>query len=68
MTAAVLAAWVTLLQVPLPPGHPVLETASYVPQRVFDTRRKAFTDFERVFDKSFTCGAVERQNGRMSHP
>ena len=31
----------------LPPGHPPL-TSSYVPQRVFDTRQKAFSDFETM--------------------
>ena len=58
MTAAVLAAWVTLLQVPLPPAHPVLETASYVAQRVFDTRRKAFTDFESMLADLTRADAV----------
>jgi uncharacterized iron-regulated protein len=32
---------------PLPAGHPSV-AAVYVPQRVFDTRRKAFTDFESM--------------------
>ncbi len=31
----------------LPPGHPAI-AAVYIPQRVFDTRRKAFTDFEAM--------------------
>ena len=32
----------------LPPGHPVVSSSSYVPQRVFDTRQKAFSDFESM--------------------
>jgi uncharacterized iron-regulated protein len=33
----------------LPPGHPPLvETGTYVPQRVFDTRRGTFGDFEMM--------------------
>lgn len=32
---------------PLPPMHPALVT-SYVPQRVYDTRQKGFTDFESM--------------------
>lgn len=31
----------------LPPGHPSI-AAVYVPQRVFDTRRKSFSDFETM--------------------
>jgi uncharacterized iron-regulated protein len=32
----------------LPPGHPPVTASSYVPQRVFDTRQKGFTDFETM--------------------
>jgi uncharacterized iron-regulated protein len=40
--------FIPILQPPtLPPNHPQL-TWSYVPQRVFDTRQKAFSDFETM--------------------
>lgn len=48
MTSVLLAAvFLPFLQQPqLPPSHPPIVSASYVPERVFDTRRKAFSDFE----------------------
>ncbi len=47
--ATVLAQSAVAAQAPpaLPAGHPSV-AAVYVPQRVFDTRRKAFTDFESM--------------------
>jgi uncharacterized iron-regulated protein len=47
LSAAILAA--VLAQTP-PPAAPPLEpaAAAYVPQRVYDTRRRAFTDFEAM--------------------
>ncbi|HYT76304.1 MAG TPA: ChaN family lipoprotein [Vicinamibacterales bacterium] len=48
MIPALLAAIIPLLQPPpLPPSHPPI-AYSYVPQRVFDTRQKAFGDFESM--------------------
>ena len=56
---------------PLPPGHPVVSGASYVPQRVFDTRQKAFSDFESMLADLARADAVfvgdqeaESENGR----
>ncbi len=42
----------------LPPGHPPLVAASYVPQRVFDTRQKAFGDFESMLADLARADAV----------
>src|SRR3982750_1726772 len=50
MISVLLAAVLPWLQSPpaLPPSHPPIGMSSYVPQRVFDTRRKAFSDFESM--------------------
>src|SRR3954466_9480365 len=50
MVPVLLALLAPLLQSPpqLPPSHPPIVMASYVPQRVFDTRQKAFSDFEAM--------------------
>lgn len=50
MVSVLLAAvLVPFLQSPaLPAGHPTVVASSYVPQRVFDTRRNAFGDFESM--------------------
>jgi uncharacterized iron-regulated protein len=42
----------------LPPGHPPLVTSSYVPQRVFDTRLKGFSDFEAMLADLARADAV----------
>ncbi|MEO6235437.1 MAG: ChaN family lipoprotein [Vicinamibacterales bacterium] len=42
----------------LPPGHPPLVAAAYVPQRVFDTRQKAFGDFESMLADLTRADAV----------
>jgi uncharacterized iron-regulated protein len=42
----------------LPPGHPVVTGSSYVPQRVFDTRQKAFSDFESMLADLARADAV----------
>jgi uncharacterized iron-regulated protein len=40
---------ILLLQAPAPPaGHPPVLARAYVPQRVYDTQRKTFTDFESM--------------------
>lgn len=44
LLAAVLAP--LLQQSPLPPSHPPIAPGAYVPERVFDTRAKGFSDFE----------------------
>jgi uncharacterized iron-regulated protein len=45
----VLLALVPLLQSPPPvPVHPAVVATAYVPERVYDTQRKAFTDFESM--------------------
>jgi uncharacterized iron-regulated protein len=47
MTFLLAAMFVPLLQQPqLPPSHPPITISSYVPERVFDTRAKGFSDFE----------------------
>jgi uncharacterized iron-regulated protein len=48
MIPVLLAAFIPLLQQPpqLPPSHPPVFAGSYVPERVFDTRKKGFSDFE----------------------
>lgn len=44
-----LLALIPLLQAPaLPAGHPPIAARAYVPQRVYDTQRKTFTDFETM--------------------
>src|SRR5919107_495757 len=61
MVVAVLIALLSpLLQPPpqLPPSHPPIMLASYVPQRVFDTRRKAFSDFESMLADLTRADAV----------
>jgi len=45
-------------QPPLPAGHPVVTGASYVPQRVFDTRQKTFSDFESMLADLARADAV----------
>ena len=42
----------------LPPGHPPLVASSYVPQRVFDTRLKGFSDFEAMLADLARADAV----------
>ena len=42
----------------LPPGHPAVTGSSYVPQRVFDTRQKTFTDFESMLADLARADAV----------
>lgn len=37
-----------LVRPQLPAAHPPVPAAAYVPQRVFDTRKNAFTDFESM--------------------
>jgi uncharacterized iron-regulated protein len=32
----------------VPPGHPEVGSAAYIPERVYDTNRKAFSDFEAM--------------------
>ena len=54
----------------LPPGHPPLVAASYVPQRVFDTRLKGFTDFEAMLADLARADAVfvgEQHDDRNTH-
>jgi uncharacterized iron-regulated protein len=49
MMIPVLLALVPLIQTPPPPSPPpVVEARSYVPERVYDTQRKTFTDFESM--------------------
>ena len=45
---AVLLALLPILQPPLPSGHPPIAPRAYVPERVYDTERRAFTDFESM--------------------
>jgi uncharacterized iron-regulated protein len=42
----------------LPPGHPRVASSSYVPQRVFDTRQRAFGDFESMLADLARADAV----------
>jgi uncharacterized iron-regulated protein len=42
----------------LPPGHPPLVASAYVPQRVFDTRLKGFSDFESMLADLARADAV----------
>jgi uncharacterized iron-regulated protein len=42
----------------LPPGHPPVGASSYVPQRVFDTRLKGFSDFEAMLADLARADAV----------
>ena len=42
----------------LPPGHPIVTGSSYVPQRVFDTRQKTFSDFESMLADLARADAV----------
>jgi len=42
----------------LPPGHPAVTGSSYVPQRVFDTRQKTFSDFESMLADLARADAV----------
>ena len=42
----------------LPPGHPAVTGSSYVPQRVFDTRQKTFSDFETMLADLARADAV----------
>ncbi len=60
MTSVLLAAvFIPLLQqAQLPPSHPPIVTGSYVPERVFDTRRKAFSDFEMMLADLTRADAV----------
>src|SRR3954471_11892236 len=60
MISVLLAAVLPLLQSPpqLPPSHPPIVMASYVPQRVFDTRHKAFSDFEAMLADLARADAV----------
>jgi uncharacterized iron-regulated protein len=47
MIAALVAMLLPLAQAPpLPPSHPAIMPAAYVPERVFDSKRKEFSDFE----------------------
>jgi uncharacterized iron-regulated protein len=46
--ALLMAFFIPVLQPPPQAPHPPVATASYVPQRVFDTRQKGFTDFETM--------------------
>src|SRR3954462_11329728 len=47
ISVLVAAAFIPLLQQPqLPPSPPPVFAGSYVPERVFDTRKKGFSDFE----------------------
>src|SRR6187549_1970408 len=48
MIPILLAALLPLVQAPaqLPPSHPPVMAAGYVPERVFDNRGKGFSDFE----------------------
>src|SRR5512139_1331721 len=53
----------------LPPGHPGIAEV-YVPQRVFDTRRKAFTDFETMLADLARADVVlvgEQHDDRNTH-
>src|SRR3954464_1061763 len=60
MTPVLLAAVTTpLLQQPqLPPSHPPIVIGSYVPERVFDTRRNGFSDFEMMLADLTRADAV----------
>src|SRR6266511_3075033 len=61
MIPALLAAvFIPFLQMPpqLPPSHPPIFASSYVPQRVFDTRRKGFSDFEMMLADLTRADAV----------
>ena len=54
----------------LPASHPPIVSASYVPQRVFDTRRKAFSDFEVMLADLARADAVfvgEQHDDRNTH-
>src|SRR6185436_9947786 len=59
MKFVLLAVLVPLLQQPpLPPSHPPISAGSYVPERVFDTRTKAFSDFEMMLADLARADAV----------
>src|SRR5215204_65240 len=62
MIAALLAILAPLIQPqpPLPPSHPPLVAARYVPERVFDTRKKDFGDFEVMLADLARADAVCR--------
>jgi uncharacterized iron-regulated protein len=71
MISVLLAAIVPFIQPPqLPPSHPPIVSASYVPERVFDTRRKAFSDFEVMLADLARADAVfvgEQHDDRNTH-
>ncbi len=45
---AVLLALLPFVQPPLPADHPPIAPRAYVPERVYDTQRKTFADFEMM--------------------
>ena len=70
MIPVLLAAALPFIQPQLPPSHPPIVSASYVPQRVFDTRRKAFSDFEVMLADLARADAVfvgEQHDDRNTH-
>lgn len=59
MKSVLLAAmFVPLLQSQLPPSHPPISVGSYVPERVFDTHAKGFSDFELMLADLARADAV----------
>ena len=61
MIPVLVAAVLPLLQPPppqLPPSHPPVYAGSYVPERVFDTRKKGFSDFEMMLADLTRADAV----------
>jgi uncharacterized iron-regulated protein len=70
MIHVLIAAAMPFVQPQLPPAHPPIVSASYVPQRVFDTRRKAFSDFESMLADLARADAVfvgEQHDDRNTH-
>src|SRR6187455_2010401 len=60
MIPILLAALLPLVQPPaqLPPSHPPVMGAGYVPERVFDNRGKGFSDFEAMLADLARADAV----------
>jgi uncharacterized iron-regulated protein len=66
-----LLAVIPLLQSPPPaPSHPEIIAAAYVPERVYDTQRKTFTDFESMLADLVRADVVfvgEQHNDPNTH-
>jgi uncharacterized iron-regulated protein len=66
----VLLALIPLLQSPLAPSEPKIAATAYVPERVYDTQRKTFTDFESMLADLVRADVVfvgEQHNDHNTH-